>query len=285
MRSTSELTQTQSSPTQRRAGAGTSQPSRTSSTTARKRVAVGGRQFAGKQRDRRRAGAMAREQQLRELGREGARRRASGRSAASSLVAAVGGVRDHAARFVEQALDLGPMCRWRRRRRRRCRPRPRGRRLAPSAIPRIWTAIGPALGESRRCACGSAVLRRRLHERRSRPIASPRRQRLADEQIDMRLQEAAGAELEDREAVTGLDLDQRLDHAGLRLDPFGKAGRRLVRARRDGWRAPRSARGHRASPRNTVNEILARRVAAAEQRHLARVEFGVGECDRVAARR
>ena len=52
---------------------------------------------------------MAGEEQLGELGREGARRLPVRPVGGVGFVAAVGGVRDHAARLVEQALDLVPV--------------------------------------------------------------------------------------------------------------------------------------------------------------------------------
>ena len=109
MRSTSELTHMQSSPIQRRAGAGTLQPSRTLSTTARNVLPLSGVSSQGKSVIGGRAGAMAGEEQLCELCRKGAGRLSIWRIRGMSFVTAVRGVRDHAPRLVEQALDLRPV--------------------------------------------------------------------------------------------------------------------------------------------------------------------------------
>ena len=142
------------------------------------------------------AGAMAREKQLGELGREGPRRLGVRRVGGIGFVAAIGGVRHRAARLVEQALDLVPL-------RRGVDAGADARHLDalvddfPAGEPLDLDAIRLARGEGVE-ALAAFRARRRLHDGDA-AHGLPVRQRLADEQVDMRLQEAAGAELEDWE--------------------------------------------------------------------------------------
>ena len=139
---------------------------------------------------------MAREQELGELGRERPRRPGVRPVGRIDFIAAIGGVRHGAARIVEQALDLVPL-------RRGVEAGADARHLDvlvddfPSGEPLDLNAISLARGEGVE-ALAALLARRRLYDRDpAHGLAAG--QRLADEEIDMRLQEAAGAELEDRE--------------------------------------------------------------------------------------
>ena len=159
-----------------------------------------GRQLAGKERDRRRAGAMAGEEQLCQLRRKGARRLSIRRIRGIGFVTAVGGVRDHASRLVEQALDLRPVLV-------RIDAAADARDLdfdvhdGAAGDPLDLDDIGSALGEGRDAFAAFRALRRLNRDDASHGGAFP--QRLADEQVHVGLQEAAGAELDDRERHAG----------------------------------------------------------------------------------
>ena len=142
------------------------------------------------------AGAVTREQELGELGGERSGRPGVRPIVGIGLVAAVGGVRHGAARGDEQALEFVPLR--------------RGVDAGADAL-NLHDLIddrpvAEAFDENRirlaRCKGGDAPAAFRA-PRGSRHGDAPHRfaarQRLADEQVDMRLQEAARAELEDRE--------------------------------------------------------------------------------------
>ena len=112
------------------------------------------------------------------------------------FVSAIGGIGHRAARGVEQALDLVPL-------RRGVKAGADARHLDalvddfPAGEPLDLDEIRLA-GREDREPLAALLARRRLHDGdAARGLAL--RQRLADEEVDMRLQEAAGAELEDRE--------------------------------------------------------------------------------------
>jgi hypothetical protein len=144
-------------------------------------------------------GARARwaaEKELRELRGEGSRRSLIGCVRRVCLVAAVRGVRDHAARRIEEALDLLPL-------------------LVGVDAPADAcdldllvhdVAVSDALdlhhirlarGESGHPLAAFGILRRLYRYDPSHRVAL--RQRLADEQVHVGLQEAARAELDNRE--------------------------------------------------------------------------------------
>ncbi len=157
---------------------------------------MAGRQFAGEERDRLGAGAVAREQELGELGGKRPRRTRVRPIVGVGLVAAVGGVRHGAARGDEQALEFVPL-------RRGVDAGADARNLDDFVDDR---PVAEAFDENRiglaRRKGGDAPAAFRA-PRGSRDRDAPHRfaarQRLADEQVDMGLQEAARAELEDRE--------------------------------------------------------------------------------------
>ena len=196
MRSTSELTHMHSSSTHRRAFGATSQRSSTPSTAARNALPLAGVNSHGKSVIGIGPGAMAREKQFGELRRERPRRPGVRQIGGIGFVAAIGGIRHRAARGVEQALDLVPL-------RRGVDSGADARHLDalvddfPFREPLDLDAIRLARGESVE-ALAALLARRGLHDRDA-AHGLPARQRLADEEVDMRLQEAAGAELEDRE--------------------------------------------------------------------------------------
>ena len=196
MRSTSELTQTHSASIQRRAFVGASQRSSTPSTAARSALPLAGVNSHGKS----------------VIGPAPARWRAS-KSLASlagndrggpgirpvggiDLVAAVGGVRHRAARFVEPALDVFPL--------RRGFETGADARHLDGLVDDFPCREAFDLNEVRLArgkgfeALAALLARRRLHDSDAAHGLSAR-QRLADKEVDMRLQEAAGAELEGRE--------------------------------------------------------------------------------------
>src|SRR5579871_2412062 len=160
------------------------------------RLAVGRRQFAREERDRPGAGAMAGEQELGELGRKRPRRPRVRTVGGIGLVAAVGGVRDRAACFVEPALDVFPL--------RRCVETRADARHLDALVDDFSTREPFDLDEVRLArgkgfeALAALLAGRRLHDSDA-AHGLPPGQRLADENVDMRLQEAAGAELDDRE--------------------------------------------------------------------------------------
>ena len=142
------------------------------------------------------ASAMAREQEFGELGGERSGRPRVKPIVGIGLVAAIGGVGHGAARRNEQALEFVPL----------------GRRVEARADARNlhdFVDDGPlaeAFDENRiRLArrkggdAPAAFRAPRGSRDRDRPHRFAARQRLADEQVDMGLQEAARAELEDGE--------------------------------------------------------------------------------------
>ena len=196
MRSTSELTQMHSSPTQRRAFVRRLPAVEHFEHHAAQDLAVAGVSSHGKERDRLGAGAVAREQELGELGRKRSRRPGVGPVVGIGFVAAVGGVRYGAARGDEQALELVPL----RHGVDAGADAPDLHDLVddrPVAEPFDENRIG--LARSKRGDAPPAFRAPRGSRHGDAPHRFAARQRLADEQVDMRLQEAARAELEDRE--------------------------------------------------------------------------------------
>jgi hypothetical protein len=143
---------------------------------------------------------MAGEEQLCELGREGTGRLPVRPVRVVGFVSAVGGVRDHAARLVEPALDLLPALAG-------VDAAPDARDLdlevddGASGDPLDLDDIGPIFGKGCDAFAACRVLCR--PHRDDAPHALALRQRLTDEQVDVGLQEAAGAELNDRERHAG----------------------------------------------------------------------------------
>ena len=201
-------------------------------------------------------GAVARKQQLGELGRKRAGRVRVRPVVWIGLVATVCGVRHRAARLDEQALELVPL--------RQCVNAGADARNLNSFID-----DGPfaeAFDENRVGVAGreggdapAAFRAPRGSRHGDAPHRFAARKRLADEQVDMRLQEAAGAELEDREFGHELNLDQRLDDAGFGFDPEGKAAGRLLERDAVGDERRQSARDPRASRRRPWRSPLASR--------------------------
>ena len=196
MRSTSELTQTHSSPTQRRAVRRRLPAVEHFEHHAAQDLAVAGRQFAREKSDGFGAGAVARKQELGELGGKRSRRTRVRPIVGVGFVAAVGGVGYGAARGDEQALELVPL-------RRGVDAGADARNLHDLVDDR---PVAEAFDENRirlaRSKGGDAPAAFRAPRGSRDGDAAHRfaaRQRLADEQVDMSLQEAARAELEDRE--------------------------------------------------------------------------------------